>query len=51
MLSVVACTVSMVLPVTPLDVAEIVVVPALMAVARPASLMEATTVLEDAQVT
>ncbi len=43
-------TVSVVLPVTPLDVAEMVVVPAARVVARPPAAIVAVTVSVDAQV-
>ena len=46
-----ACTVRLVLPVTPLNVAVMVVPPAATAVARPALLMLATPVLEEDHVT
>jgi hypothetical protein len=45
-----ACTVRFVLPVTPLSVAEMVVLPALTAVATPALLIVATLVLEEVHV-
>ena len=46
-----ACTVNVVLPLTPLAVAEIVLVPALEPVASPALLMVATLVLVEAHAT
>ncbi len=46
-----ACTVSAVLPVMPLAVAEMVVVPALLPVARPVLLMVAALVLVEVQAT
>ena len=45
----VACTVRVVLPVIPFIVAEMVVLPVLAAVARPVLLMVATFVFDDAQ--
>ena len=44
-------TVNVVLPVIPLSVAEMLVLPALTAVASPALVMVATPVFEEAQVT
>ncbi len=46
-----AWTVSTVLPITPFNVAEIVVVPAATAVARPPAVIVAVAVLEEAHVT
>ena len=46
----ITCTVRFVLPVTLLSVAEMLVLPALTAVARPALLMVATLVFEEAHV-
>ena len=51
MASVAGDTVNVVLPVIPLSVAEMLVLPALTAVASPALVMVATPVLEEAQVT
>jgi hypothetical protein len=51
MVSGAACTVSIVLPLTPPKVAEMVVLPALAPVANPPVSMVATVVLEEAQVT
>jgi hypothetical protein len=46
-----ACTVSVVLPVTPDDVADMVVLPADTPVASPLASIVATGMLDDAQVT
>ncbi len=49
--SVAAVTVSVVEPVIPLEVAEMVVEPTFKALARPAEVMVAVVVLDEAQVT
>jgi hypothetical protein len=51
MVSGAACTVRVVLPETAPSVAEMVVVPAATAVAKPAALTVATALLEETQVT